>query len=92
MCCLISIASMLGPRLAILVWYLLRPERWQATFDTWIWPLLGSLFMPWTTLAYVLVAPHGIAGLEIVLIVLAVLIDLGAYGGGSKSRKRRKDD
>ncbi len=62
MCCLISIASMLGPRLAILVWYLFRPERWQATFDTWIWPLLGSLFLPWTTLAYVLVARNGIHG------------------------------
>jgi len=92
MCCLISIASMLGPRLGILVWYLLDQARWRATFDTWIWPLLGSLFLPWTTLAYVLVAPHGISGLEVVLIVLAVLIDLGAYGGGSKSRKRRKDD
>lgn len=92
MCCLISIASMLGPRLGILVWYLLDQARWRATFDTWIWPLLGSLFMPWTTLAYVLVAPHGIQGLEIVLIVLAVLIDLGAYGGGSRSRKRRKKE
>jgi hypothetical protein len=88
MCCLISIASMLGPRLAILVWYLLRPERWQATFDTWVWPLLGSLFLPWTTLAYVLVTPHGIMGLEWVLIVVALLIDLGSHGGGYKSRKR----
>jgi len=92
MCCLISIASMLGPRLGILVWYLLRPERWQATFDTWIWPLLGSLFLPWTTLAYVLVHPHGITGVEWVIIILAVFIDLGSHGGGYKSRKRRKDD
>jgi len=92
MCCLISIASMLGPRLAILVWYLFDQARWQATFDTWIWPLLGSLFLPWTTLAYVLVARNGIQGLEVVLIVLAVLIDLGSHGGGYKSQKRRKKD
>jgi hypothetical protein len=83
---------MLGPRLGILVWYLLRPERWQATFDTWVWPLLGSLFLPWTTLAYVLVAPHGIRGLEVVLIALAVLVDLGSHGGGYSSRKRRDRD
>jgi hypothetical protein len=93
MCCLISIASMLGPRLAILVWYLIRPERWQGTFDTWVWPLLGSLFLPWTTLAYVLVMRNGaVTGLEWVLIVLALLVDLGAHGGGYKSQKRRKKD
>jgi hypothetical protein len=92
MCCLISIAVMLGPRLAILIWYLANSMRWRLTFDTWVWPLLGSLFLPWTTLAYVLVAPHGVQGLEVVLIVLAVLIDLGAYGGGGKSRKRSRKD
>ncbi|MBN1138181.1 MAG: hypothetical protein JXM73_16445 [Anaerolineae bacterium] len=92
MCCLITIASMLGPRLGILVWYLVNPLRWRMTFDTWVWPLLGSLFLPWTTLAYVLVAPHGIKGLEIVLLIIAVLVDLGAYGGGRQSQKSRKKD
>ena len=93
MCCLVSIASMLGPRLAILVWYLVRPERWQGTFDTWVWPLLGSLFLPWTTLAYVVVMRNGaVTGVEWVLIVLALLADLGSHGGGYKSQKRRKKD
>jgi hypothetical protein len=90
MCCLLTIMSLLGPRLAILVWYLVNPARWQLTFDTWIWPLLGSLFLPWTTLAYVLVAPHGVAGPEWLLILLGLLFDLASNRGGYKSRKRRK--
>ena len=95
MCCLISIASMLGPRLAILVWYLVNPLRWRATFDTWVWPLLGSLFLPWTTLAYVVVMRNGnIDGLlEWLLIVLGLLFDLSSHGsGGYHSRRRRRQD
>jgi hypothetical protein len=90
MCCLLIIASLLGPRLAILVWYLANPARWRLTFDTWVWPLMGSLVLPWTTLAYVLVAPRGIEGVEIVVILLAALIDLSSLGGGYSRRKRRK--
>jgi|MudIll2142460700_1097286.scaffolds.fasta_scaffold1934257_2 hypothetical protein len=94
MCCLISIAGMLGPRLAILVWYLVNPLRWRATFDTWVWPLLGSLFLPWTTLAYVVVMRNGnIDGLlEWLLILVGVLFDLSSHGGGVRSRKRRRQD
>jgi len=86
--------SMLGPRLAILVWYLVKPERWQGTFDTWVWPLLGSLFLPWTTLAYVVVMRNGAVNglLEWLLIVLGLLFDLSSHGGGYKSRGRRRRD
>ena len=52
-CCIVSAIFGIGPRLGILIWYLLRPEVWRGTFETWIWPLLGALFLPWTTLAYV---------------------------------------
>jgi hypothetical protein len=89
MCCLLTVLLFLGPRAAILLWYLLQPLRWRATFDTFLWPLLGALFMPWTTLAYVLTAPGGVNGLDVVLIVIAVLVDLGSYGGsGYKHRDR----
>ena len=92
MCCLISIASMLGPRLAILVWYLVKPERWQGTFDTWVWPLLGSLFLPWTTLAYVVVMRNGAVNglLEWLLILVGLLFDLSSHGGGYKSQHSRR--
>jgi hypothetical protein len=88
MCCILSALAGLGPRLAILVWYLVNPQRWQGAFEAWIWPLLGSLFLPWTTLVYVWRYEGGIRGWEVVLIVLAVLVDIGHIGGGARSRSR----
>ncbi|HEY7199666.1 MAG TPA: hypothetical protein VIC57_05620 [Candidatus Dormibacteraeota bacterium] len=79
----------LGPRAAILVWWLLQPLRWQAAFDTYIWPVLGFLLLPWTTLAYVVVAPGGVFGAEWLLIVLAFLVDLASYAGGGYGNRDR---
>jgi hypothetical protein len=89
MCCLVTILALLGPRAAILIWYLFQPSRWNATFETIVWPLLGALFLPWTTLMYVLVAPGGVAGWDWVWMILAVLIDLGSYGGGGYGNRDR---
>jgi hypothetical protein len=61
----------------------------QATFETNIWPRLGAWFLPWVTLMYVLVAPGGVAGWDWVWMILAVLIDLGSYGGGGYGNRDR---
>jgi hypothetical protein len=42
MCCAIVVLFALGPRAAILVWWLFDQLRWAAAFDTFIWPFLGS--------------------------------------------------
>ena len=55
MCCFFTTLLLLGPRAGILIWWLVNPVRWQATFPSFIWPLLGFIFVPWTTLMYVLV-------------------------------------
>lgn len=89
MCCLVTSLFFLGPRAAILVWWLLQPLRWQAAFDTYIWPVLGFLLLPWTTLAYVVVAPGGVFGAEWLLIVLAFLVDLASYAGGGYGNRDR---
>ena len=39
MCCLFTVLVFLGPRAGILVWWLLQPARWQATFQNFLWPL-----------------------------------------------------
>ena len=64
MCCLFAALVMLGPRAAILVWWLIEPVRWNAAFDTFLWPLAGFLVAPWTTLMYVAVYPAGINGFD----------------------------
>jgi len=88
-CCLLAVLVLLGPRAAIVVWWLLQPLRWQATFATFIWPLLGFIFLPWTTLAYVVVAPGGVVGLDWLLLVIGLALDVAAYTGGYGNRRAR---
>ena len=89
MCCLVGIFGMLGPRAGILVWWLISPERWQHAFSVFWWPLLGALFAPWTTLAYVLVYTGGVHGWEWALIVVGALCDASTLGGGSRGSRNR---
>lgn len=89
MCCLLATLFMLGPRAAILVWWLIQPVRWSAAFDTFIWPFIGFLVAPWTTLMYVAVAPAGITGFDFVWLAIAVAMDLFTwFGGGYTDRDR----
>ena len=89
MCCFFTTLVLLGPRAAILIWWLINPIRWQVTFPSFIWPLLGFLFVPWTTLMYVLVAPGGVIGFDWFWIGLAVLADIGMYAGGGYGNRDR---
>lgn len=89
MCCVLTVLVLAGPRLAILIWWLLNPLRWQVTFPNFIVPLLGFILLPFTTLMYVLVAPGGVVGFDWVWLVLAVILDLGSYGGGAYGNRER---
>ena len=89
MCCFAVILGFFGPRFGILVWYLADPVRWQLSFSTWIWPLLGSLFAPWTTLMYVAVAPGGVQGFNWFWIVLGILADLASYAAAGRKGGER---
>ena len=94
MCCLFTILVFLGPRIAGIIWWLAQPFRWVgegplAAFDSWIWPVLGLIFLPWTTLMYVIVYVGGISWWEWIFLILAVVIDIGAYTGGGYGNKDR---
>jgi hypothetical protein len=89
MCCLAASLVLLGPRFAILIWWLLEPVRWNAAFDTFIWPLLGFLFLPWTTLMYVLVFQGGVDGFDWVWLGLGLLADVFSYAGGGYTNRDR---
>jgi hypothetical protein len=54
MCCFLVALFAFGPRLAFLIYWLLQPAYISSVFNTWIWPLLGLIFLPWTTLMYAL--------------------------------------
>ena len=83
MCCFAATLLLLGPRAAILVWWLVDQVRWSAAFDTFVWPLLGFIFVPWTTLAYVLVFPGGVDGFDWLWIGLGLLADIFSYTGSA---------
>lgn len=82
MCCLATTLVFFGPRLAILVWWLIAPIYVGAAFDQWFFTILAWLFIPWTVLMYLIIYPGGIVGFDWVLLVLGILADIGSYSGG----------
>lgn len=84
MCCLFTILVFMGPRFAALFWWLVEPMRWKGTFDTYLVPILGFIFLPWTLLMVVAVAPGpgGIQGFDWVWVGLAFAIDIMSWAGG----------
>lgn len=88
MCCLFTTLVFFGPRLGFLVWWLLQPARINAAFNTFFWPLLGLIFVPWTTLMYVVVFPGGITTWDWLWLGLGLLADVASYAGGAYNRKQ----
>jgi hypothetical protein len=79
-CCLVLLASGLGPRIVLAGWWIFG-DKVDVAFGSWIWPLLGLLFLPWTTLFYVIVwSIGGVSGAEWLLVALGLLLDIGTYG------------
>jgi hypothetical protein len=80
MCCLVGILGVLGPRFALAFWWIFG-NKVDLAFGSWIWPLLGIIFLPWTTLAYVIAwQPGGISGSwDVLLIVIGVALDVVTY-------------
>lgn len=92
MCCLFTVLVLLGPRIGGAIWWIAQPVRWVSNagaFDTWIWPLLGLIVLPWTTIMYVAVSPNGVTGFDWVWLVLAIIVDVGTYGGGGYGNRNQ---
>ncbi|HEX4821898.1 MAG TPA: hypothetical protein VFV00_16960 [Acidimicrobiales bacterium] len=87
--CLFLSLLFLGPRAAIIVYWLGWPARWEVAFSTFIVPFAGFLFLPWTTLMYLLVAPGGVDGFDYLFIGLALLLDVASLTGGGVYGRRR---
>lgn len=92
--CIVAIIAFFLPRLAIiLLWlfstFITQPFAAISSPMSWLWPILGFIFAPYTLLAYCLtINQNGSAsGMWLILIGIAVLFDLGVIGGGAKQRK-----
>ena len=52
--CLFIIMAGMFPRIADIILWIARPEMFTRAFNgTWFWPMLGIIFLPFTTLFYV---------------------------------------
>ena len=87
MCCVLVLLAFLGPRLVIFLLWLFTNYLSRA-FDTFLWPLLGFLFLPWTTIAFAIAQNElgGLSGLGLIVVALGFLADIGVIGGGARRR------
>lgn len=90
--CLLAIIAAFFPRIVLLMLAFFTTYLDRA-YETFLWPLLGFLFLPFTTLAYAwaINTNQSVTGIYLVIVIIAVLLDLSAYGGGgARYRLRRR--
>jgi hypothetical protein len=88
--CLFLILILAFPRVVLLLLFFLTNYLTRAYHDLLI-PLIGFIFVPLTTLAYAwMVNNHlPLEGVNLLILLLAVVLDLGGLGGGAYHRSRR---
>lgn len=86
--CLVPLLALISPRLALFA-LLLFSDLIGDAFDSWIVPVLGFFLLPWTTLAYAVMwwASDGNLGFEWFIVVLAFVVDIGAYAKSGNARR-----
>lgn len=92
--CLFAIFAGFFPRLGVLFIWLARPNYFSAAFGgNLLLPVLGVIFLPFTTLMYALIwSPQsGIAGVDWLWLTLAAAIDISSLGStGYVNRDRMR--
>ena len=88
--CLVGCIALATPRLAIVLVVIFSNYIGRA-YETLLWPFLGFLVMPLTTLAYAFAinSRGSVEGMHMVVVVVAVLADLGLVGGSARARRYR---
>jgi hypothetical protein len=88
--CLLLILLLIFPRVAIVLIFL-TSNFLERAYHGLILPFLGLIFAPLTTLAYAWMvnAHQPIQGVNLLILVVAIVIDLGGLGGGEYHRRTR---
>ncbi len=89
--CIFALGAAAFPRLALLFVWLFTPLVKTAFHGGFLLPLLGIIFLPFTTLIYVLVySPvYGVTGWGWLWVILAFLLDLGSYSSSAYTNRDR---
>jgi hypothetical protein len=88
--CLLVILILAFPRV-VLAFLLLFSHYLERAYHGLLLPVLGFFFLPITTLTYAWMVNTGqpLVGGNVLLLILAVLLDAGGLGGGEYHRRRR---
>jgi hypothetical protein len=88
--CLLLIIVLAFPRVFLVLMFLFS-NYLERAYHNYLLPLLGFIFLPVTTIVYAwLVNTHRpIDGLNLIILIVAVLIDAGGLGGGEWHRRSR---
>lgn len=89
--CILVIVALAVPRLLMFLAFLLT-DWFGRAFETRLWPLMGFLFMPYTTLAYVaamLNNNHALSNGWLMLFIAAIIVDVSHWGGGGDAYRRK---
>ncbi|MGD0228190.1 MAG: hypothetical protein ABSF71_38285 [Terriglobia bacterium] len=88
--CLLTILVLIFPRVALVLMFLFSHYLGRA-YHGFILPLIGFIFLPITTIAYAWMVNTGrpIADINLVILIVAVVIDLGGLGSGEHHRRNR---
>src|SRR6202023_1066656 len=91
--CLLLIVFLAFPRIALALLFLFS-NYLERAYHGLLLPVLGFLFLPLTTLVYAWMANtrQPIAGINLLILIVTVVTDLGGLSGGEYHRRRRSQD
>ncbi len=88
--CLTGLVAMFSRIVLLCAWFA-RPAMMNAAFSTFIIPCLGFLFLPFTTLMYVILVQGvgTIQGLDWLWLGIAALLDIASIAGAGVANRER---
>jgi hypothetical protein len=88
--CLLVTLGAFFPRLGVFFVWLARPAIFEAAIPSAFVAILGVIFLPLTTLMYVLLwSPTGLTGFDWVWLALALVLALGGIVGSAYGNRDR---
>lgn len=95
---LLGCFAVIFPRIALFLVWLLGNGFLERTYKSFLWILLGFIFLPLTTLVYAYVSQTmpdgagfgGVSVLGWIFTAIALLVDVGLVGRGHSGYRRRR--
>jgi len=90
--CLFAIFAGMFPRAADIILWIARPAYFESAFGgSWLWPVLGIIFLPFTTLMYVLLwsPATGLIGWDYFWLIIAVFLDISHWASSAYANRDR---